>query len=300
MAAADERPRLVDREAEVRGEAGLADLLHEEPVTRQYPTDRLEVLDVRRHLLDRARGLLLHRLELVPARGAHVTALAETVEQRLSRDRRVGHDRDVRLKPVDLLRVDVDVDDRRPVARRRPAEPLQLEAGAEAEDDVRLVPTPEAGGAREAEVVVVADDPSPAPEGHDRRLQELRQLAHLPHGTHRSPSDHDHRVAGRREQLDRLVDRGRIRAVHHVGVRDRLEDDRLVLLHHVPRHLDRDWTRAAGRRLHGTPPRRAPGRRQDGRSSRPTSSASAASPAGPAARADAPCPHRCTPTESPR
>src|SRR5262245_39314037 len=118
---------------------------------------------------------------------------------------------------MDLLLVDVHVDDRRPMAARGPAEPRELEARSDSEQEVRLPPEAISRRAAEAERAVVGDDSASAAEGHYGSLQELGELAYLGGSRDGSPAHHDHRPLRGAEELQRLLDRVGIRIEWRTG-----------------------------------------------------------------------------------
>ena len=90
---------------------------------------------------------------------------------------------------------------------------------------------------------------APAAKGDHRRLQQLRELAHLLAGVHGPAAHHDHRrprlAQDRRRTLHRVeVDRGRLRKA-----RLRRRAHRHAPVEDVPGHGERHRARPAGRHL---------------------------------------------------
>ena len=162
---------------------------------------------------------------------------------------RVGNDRNVGLEPAHLVRVDVDANgflSRRPIG---PAPAWQLEPRADPDHQVGLGPQLVGRRQGQPELVVVGDDAAPAAEGHDRRVEHLRQRKHRLARVDRAAADEDHRMLRCGDQPCRLLDLvvvdgrrwKRIGAATCGGLGARAED--------VPRHFER--RRPAPARKHG-------------------------------------------------
>src|ERR1700677_2509279 len=241
-----ERARRIDRETEIRTEPRLTDLFDEETVPRQHIAHGLEVCEVRLHFLYVGPGRSLEGLEFMPARRSRAAALTyDRFDEPGPRRPCVADNRHRRFDARHLRRIDVDIDDLQILRLGLPTKPLQLHAGADADEDIRLGPAPVAGCARESEVVIVRHDASPAAERHDRCLQQTCQFLHLSRGVLGTAPNHDHGVSGRLEQTRRPGKFLRIGLDLRIAIGGRHERHRCGRAEYLPWRFQPDGPRAA-------------------------------------------------------
>ena len=125
--------------------------------------------------------------------------------------RRVAGEADLGLSnAVELVRVDIDLDERELVVGA-PAAERKLESRPDREHDVGLRPQRMAARQRVAERMAIVEHAAPAAIGHHRRAETLGERAHLVGGFERAATDEDHRGVRFRQQRGGALDRVRVK-----------------------------------------------------------------------------------------
>ena len=290
IARGDEGARLVDRKAVPGGEADLRQFVGDDGVGRQHLAQDVQVRHLRLDLLD----LLLRRRGGLADRGAAAAGLA--VAGLSHRGDQIGGAGLGIRDHGGVRRASRRISDGS-ISIRIGFQALRLIGPAEsgcrqfhprADPDHQIGVRPKLVGRRhgQPEFMRVGDDAAAAAERHDRRVDHLGEFEDFLARMDRAAADEDHRPLAALDQCGRRLDAVRIGLRGGKGSNDLGRADLRALGEHVPRHFQRN--RAAAARQHflkrARHHARAPCR--DIRCGRPISRRCAASPAGPASRAD--------------
>ena len=245
------------KRARVRREADLRQLGHEDAVARQNGTDRPQERRLRLDAVDRGVGDAFRRGDLGDARAARHNAAAETLGEQPASRRGIGDDRDVGLEALHLGSIDVDADQLRAVRRLAlvahriaPAHVRHLEAAADADEHVDVVPQLARSDARDSERVVFGHDAAAAAKSRDGCLERLGEQLAPRCAACCAPAPHMIMgflaAASSRTAASMACGSTGLRTA---GLRRRLDDGRRLRRHRVPAHLDGDRAGSAAGRV---------------------------------------------------
>ena len=246
------------KRARVRREADLRQLRHEDAVARQHGADRAQERGLRLDAIDRGVGDALRRGDLRGARrGSATTRLRRRSREQSAGRRGVGDDGDVGLEALHLGGIDVDADQLRPVRRLAlvahriaPAHVRHLEAAADADEHVDVVPQLARRDAGDSERVILGHDAAAAAKRRHGCLQRLGKRSTSRGCVLSARAAHDHGLLrGARAAARRRRWRPSSTAGSGSGASAGSMTAGACARHRVPAHLDGDRPGAAAGRV---------------------------------------------------